>query len=202
MLEEEYPPRRVLPRHLRRQEPPEAPFSYSVRDARREDLPHLRELYNNYVANSVVTFADDATTLREWADKYAYAQKLGMPFLVAVSPNGQILGYATVTPWTQKAASRKIVEISIYLGAAARGKGLGTGLLGELITRSKEAGIIQMLAIIADKGAEASIRLHQKHGFKEVSRMGHVGYKYDRWLGTVLMQKSLRDPWRPFARHR
>ncbi len=49
-----------------------------------------------------------------------------------------------------------------------------------------------MLAVIADQGAEASIRLHEKFGFEEIGRMGKVGYKFDRWLGTVLMQKSLK----------
>jgi phosphinothricin acetyltransferase len=115
-----------------------------------------------------------------------------MPFIVAESPSGQILGYALVQPWKQKRAYRFTVENSIYLGAASTGKGLGPVLMQELIDRSKAAGLKEIIAVIADKGAEASIRMHENFGFTEIGRMGRVGYKFDRWLGTVLMQKSLK----------
>jgi L-amino acid N-acyltransferase YncA len=192
VLEEEYQPRRKLPPHLRKKPEPEAPFSYTIRDAELADLPHIREIYNHYVANSTVTFDEDAMTLREWKSKFAYLQKLGMPFIVAVSPSEQILGYALVSPWKQKRAYRFTVENSIYLGAASTGKGLGPVLMQALIDKSKEAGLKEMIAVIADKGAEASIKMHENFGFTEIGRMGRVGYKFDRWLGTVLMQKSLK----------
>jgi len=192
VLEEEYQERRVLPRHLRKPPAAEAPFEYAIRDARPEDLPHVREIYNHYVANSTVTFDEDAMTLREWKSKYAYLTKLKMPFIVAESPTGQILGYALVQPWKQKRAYRFTVENSIYLGAASTGKGLGPVLMQALIDKSKEAGLKEMIAVIADKGAEASIKMHENFGFTEIGRMGRVGFKFDRWLGTVLMQKSLK----------
>jgi len=192
MLEEEYQQRRVLPPHLRRVEPPEAPFEYAIRDARLADMPAVREIYNYYVANSTVTFDEDAMTLREWKAKFTYLHKLGMPFLVAESPSGQLLGYALVAPWKQKRAYRYTVENSIYLGPAAAGKGLGRALLGELIERSRAAGLKEIIAVIADQGAEASIALHEKFGFEEIGRMGRVGFKFDRWLGTVLLQKTLK----------
>jgi L-amino acid N-acyltransferase YncA len=192
VLEEEYQPRRELPRHLRRPPESEAPFEYSIRDAVAADLPYVREIYNHYVANSTVTFDEDAMTLREWKSKFAYLTKLGMPFIVAASPNGQILGYALVSPWKQKKAYRFTVENSIYLGAASTGKGLGPVLMGELIERSKAAGLKEMIAVIADKGAEASIKMHEDFGFTEIGRMGRVGFKFDRWLGTILLQKSLK----------
>jgi L-amino acid N-acyltransferase YncA len=192
VLEEEYQTRRKLPPHLRKTEPVPAPFEYGIRDAEPADLPWIREIYNHYVANSTVTFDEDAMTLREWKSKYAYLHKLGMPFIVAVSPSGQILGYALVSPWKQKRAYRFTVENSIYLGAASTGKGLGPVLMQELIDRSKAAGLKEMIAVIADKGAEASIKMHENFGFTEIGRMGRVGYKFDRWLGTILMQKSLK----------
>ncbi|MGN6425228.1 MAG: GNAT family N-acetyltransferase [Leifsonia sp.] len=192
MLEEEYETRRVLPRHLRKPEAQEAAFEYSIREATLQDMPDIREIYNHYVANSTVTFDEDPMTLREWKSKYAYLHKLGMPFIVAESPSGQILGYALVSPWKQKKAYRFTVENSIYLGAASTGKGLGPVLMQELIDRSKAAGLKEMIAVIADKGAEASIKMHENFGFTEIGRMGRVGYKFERWLGTVLMQKSLK----------
>lgn len=192
VLEEEYQERRVLPRHLRPAPPEETPFAYTLRDATAADLPYIREIYNYYVANSTVTFDEDAMTLAEWRDKFAYLSRLGMPFIVAESPRGQILGYALVAPWKQKKAYRFTVENSIYLGAASTGKGLGRALLAELITRSKAAGLKEIIAVIADQGADASIALHEKFGFKEIGRMGRVGFKFDRWLGTVLLQKTLK----------
>jgi phosphinothricin acetyltransferase len=152
----------------------------------------VREIYNHYVANSTVTFDEDAMALREWKAKFAYLQKLGLPFLVAESPSGQLLGYALAAPWRQKRAYRFTVESSIYLGPAAAGKGLGRALLGELLERAKAAGIKEVIAVIADQGADASIALHEKFGFVEIGRMGRVGFKFDRWLGTVLMQRTLK----------
>ncbi|TFD90553.1 N-acetyltransferase family protein [Cryobacterium serini] len=163
-----------------------------MREVRAADLPHIREIYNYYVANSTVTFDEDAMTLAEWRDKFYYLNKQGMPFIVAVSPAGQILGYALVSPWKQKKAYRFTVENSIYLGAASTGKGLGRELLGELITRSKAAGLKEIIAVIADQGADASIKLHRDFGFDEIGRMGKVGFKFERWLGTILLQKSLK----------
>ena len=192
MLEEEYQQRRELPRHLRPAPATEAPFEYMLRDARPSDLPAVREIYNYYVANSTVTFDEDAMSLKEWKSKFAYLAKLGMPFVVAESPSGQLLGYALVTPWKQKRAYRYTVENSIYLGPAAAGKGLGRALLAKLIERSKAAGLKEIIAVIADQGAEASIALHERFGFVEIGRMGRVGFKFDRWLGTVLLQKSLK----------
>ncbi|MCP2031763.1 phosphinothricin acetyltransferase [Okibacterium sp. HSC-33S16] len=192
MLEEEYQPRRQLPPHLRKKPEPEAPFSYTIREARPEDLPYVREIYNYYVVNSVVTFDEDKMSLAKWKAKFAHLTKLKLPFIVAESPNGDILGYALVSPWKDKRAYRYTVENSIYLGPASTGKGLGRVLLGELIDRSKQAGLKEILAVISDKGAEGSIVLHESYGFVEIGRMGRVGFKFERWLGTVLLQKSLK----------
>jgi len=192
MLEEEYEPRRQMPFHLRKLPAEEPAFAYEIRDVEANDLPDIREIYNYYVVNSVVTFDEDEMTLREWKAKFATLTKLKMPFIAAVAPGGTVLGYALVSPWKSKAAYRYTVENSIYIRPAATGKGLGRALLAELLDRSKKAGLKEVLAVIADKGAEASISLHESFGFKETGRMGRVGFKFDRWLGTVLMQRSLK----------
>lgn len=191
MLEEEYQPRRVLPRHLRKPPAAEAPFSFEIRPAVATDLPAVRDVYNLYVANSTVTFDTAPKQLAEWRGVFAKAEKLELPFLVAVSPGGTLLGYAHVVPWQTRAANRAIVETSIYLGPASTGKGLGRALLGALLEACDAAGVRQIIAIIGDQGADASIRLHASFGFSEIGRMGRVGFKFDRWLGTVTMQKNL-----------
>ena len=192
MLEEEYDKPRQLPRHLRKPPTPETPFSFEIRPVADRDVPDIREIYNHYVTNSVVTFDEKRWTIAQWREKIAHLRKLDLPFLVAESPSGQVLGYAYVTPWKDKAAYRYTVENSIYLGPAATGKGLGRELLRELIARSKAAGIKEIIAVIADKGADASIHLHEQFGFVTIGSMGKVGFKFGRWLGTVLMQKSLK----------
>jgi L-amino acid N-acyltransferase YncA len=193
MLEEEYDrDRRRLPRHLRKAPEPEPAFSYEIRPVQPGDIPDIREIYNYYVTNSVVTFDEKKWTIVQWRDKAALLEKLSLPFLVAQSPSGQILGYALVQPMSSKSAYRFSVENSIYLGHAAAGKGLGRALLEALIAACQEAGIREIVAVISDKGAEASVALHEKLGFVEVGRMGRVGFKFNRWLGTIYLQKHLK----------
>ncbi|MFC4225137.1 GNAT family N-acetyltransferase [Lysinibacter cavernae] len=197
MLEEEYQKRRVLPRHLRQTPEPEGEFSFELRDAVEADLPYVREIYNYYVTNSTVTFDEEPMSLAAWKSKFAHLQKLGMPFIVATAPNGQLHGYALVQPWKDKSAYRFTVENSVYLAPAATGKGLGRVLMVELIERSRDAGLKQMIAVIADRGAESSLRIHSTLGFEETGRMGKVGYKFERWLGIITMQLSLKKWTRP-----
>ena len=192
MLESEYQKRRRLPRALQQPSPPPADFRYTIRAAATEDLPAVLALYRHYVRNSVVTFDEKPPTLRAFRSKFEHAEKLGYPFLVAISPNGDLLGYARAQPFRDKSAYRHTVESTIYLGPAATGRGLGRALLEQLIERSREAGIKEMIAIISDSGADASIGLHRALGFRETGRMGKVGYKFERWIGIVMMQKSLR----------
>lgn len=191
MLEEEYERRRTLPPHLRKRPEPEPPFSFTMRDAVDQDLADVRQIYNHYVANSTVTFDESAWTMNDVRTKHARVRDLGYPFLVAVSPTGGVLGFAYVYPWKEKAAYRFTVENSIYLGPASTGKGLGTALLGELLERAAAAGVKEVIAVIADRGAEGSIALHERFGFEKTGSMGRVGFKFGRWLGIVMMQKSL-----------
>lgn len=183
--------RRVLPRHLRPASAPEV-FSYTIRAARPADLPHIREIYNHFVSNSAVTLDERRSSIPYWRDKYALLTRLGLPFLVAVSPSGVVIGYALAQPWAGKNAYKYTVEDSIYLGPGAGGKGLGAALLQALIDACEQIGLREMVAVISDSGAEASVRLHAKLGFVEAGRMGRVGYKFGRELGTVYMRRVLK----------
>jgi phosphinothricin acetyltransferase len=162
-----------------------------IRKATEADLTSMVEIYNYYIQNSVVTFDMDVMALADWAEKFRWITELGLPFIVAQSPSGQIIGFAYVAPWRQKAAFKRTVEDSIYLRPAAIGKRVGTRLLQELLDQAKAAGVKEVVAVISDKGAESSIALHERFGFKHQGHLGKVGFKFGRWLGTVLMQKSL-----------
>jgi L-amino acid N-acyltransferase YncA len=172
-------------------EEPKRDHEIQIRAAVAADLLAVTEIYNYYITNSVVTFDLETMTINDWETKFHWIQGLALPFVVAESESGQILGFAYVAPWRQKAAYRRTVEDSIYLRPAAIGKKIGTRLLAALIEQSKAAGVKEIVAVISDKGAEASIKLHETYGFKHQGHLGKVGFKFGRWLGTVLMQKSL-----------
>ena len=162
-----------------------------LRAATSDDVKHITEIYNYYVVNSVVTFDIEKSTEATWQEKLDYLNGLGLPFIVAQSASGNVLGFAYVAPWRAKAAYRRTVENTIYLRPAAIGKRLGTRLLAELIERSKAAGVKEIVAVISDKGADTSIALHEAFGFKKQGHLAKVGFKFNRWLGTILLQKSL-----------
>ena len=167
------------------------PLSVSLRPAETKDCFAICEIYNFYIQNSVVTFDEQNMEVNQWEEKLTYLNKQNFPFIVAETDNGEILGFAYVAPWRQKSAYRKTVEDTIYLRAAATGKRVGTKLLEELLKLSKQAGIKEVVAVISDSGAESSVRLHEQFGFKKQGHLAKVGFKFDRWLGTILMQKSL-----------
>ena len=167
------------------------PLSVSLRAAEIRDCYAICEIYNFYIQNSVVTFDEQTMVLSQWEEKLTYLNKQKLPFIVAETDNGEILGFAYVAPWRQKSAYRTTVEDSIYLRAAATGKRVGTKLLEELLALSKQAGVKEVVAVISDSGAESSVRLHEQFGFKKQGHLAKVGFKFDRWLGTILMQKSL-----------
>jgi L-amino acid N-acyltransferase YncA len=162
-----------------------------IRKTAETDLAQICEIYNYYVVNSVVTFDIEKTTEDFWLDKFKYLVDLELPFIVATTESGKIQGFAYLAPWRQKAAYRRTVEDTIYLRPAAIGKRLGTRLLTELIDLAKQAGVKEIVAVISDKGADPSIALHEAFGFKRQGHLGKVGFKFNRWLGTILMQRSL-----------
>jgi len=163
----------------------------TIRQAVETDMVAVSEIYNYYIQNSVVTFDVEPLKLADWIDKHRWLVGLQLPFLVAVTTSGYVLGFAYVAPWRQKAAYKRTVEDSIYLRPAATGKRIGTRLLTELMVQAKASGVKEIVAVISDKGAESSVQLHETLGFTHQGHLGKVGFKFGRWLGTVLLQKSL-----------
>jgi phosphinothricin acetyltransferase len=171
--------------------PAPAAGDVTIRQALETDMVEVSEIYNYYIQNSVVTFDIESLTLSDWIEKYRWLVGLQLPFLVAVTESGYVLGFAYVAPWRQKAAYKRTVEDSIYLRPAATGKRVGTRLMTELMKQAKAAGVKEIVAVISDKGAESSVKMHESMGFKHQGHLGKVGFKFGRWLGTVLLQKSL-----------
>ena len=162
-----------------------------IRPATLEDCDAIREIYNFYVSESLISFEEEPTDIQYWHEKFNLLDELGLPFIVAVSNSSEILGFAYLAPWRQKSAYRSTAENSIYLNKSAIGYGLGPKLLSELLRLGKLAGIKEVVAVISDSGAETSIEMHKKFGFKKMGHLPRVGFKLNNWLGVNLMQKSL-----------
>ncbi|GAA3453909.1 GNAT family N-acetyltransferase [Dactylosporangium matsuzakiense] len=164
----------------------------TIRTATRDDLPAVAAIYAHYVTETVVTFDENPPALDAWHDRHADLSTRGLPFLIAEA-EGEVAGYAYATPWRPKPAYRHTVEDSIYLSPAWSGRGFGSALLQAVLDACTDAGLHQVIAVIVDPGSDASAALHRKHGFTEVGRLQSVGHKHNRWLDTVLMQRTLRD---------
>jgi phosphinothricin acetyltransferase len=153
------------------------------------DIPAIAAIYAHYVTETVITFETEVPTEATMADRFGKMTDLGHPILIA-EQQGAVIGYAYASFYRPRAAYRFTCENSIYLRADSIGKGLGGTLLTHLLDASKAAGFRQMLAVITAERAN-SIRLHEKHGFRMIGRYEALGFKFDRWLDIVHMQKAL-----------
>ncbi|MFI5585662.1 GNAT family N-acetyltransferase [Amycolatopsis sp. NPDC051758] len=158
-----------------------------VRAATEADAEGVAAVFAPYVTGSVVTFETTPPTADQWRAKIRAAE---LPFLVLAREN-DVLGYALATPWRPKPAYRFSVETTIYLAAGATGRGHGRRLLDDLLKQCGEAGARQAIAVVVDSGSPASRNLHRAAGFTDAGVLRRVGFKHDRWLDTLLMQREL-----------
>lgn len=164
-----------------------------VRPATPDDVPAMARIYDHHVLTTTATFETVPPGEALWSAKLESITAAGWPFLVAETSEGGVVGFAYVGPWRVRPAYRFTVEDTIYLDGAATGRGLGTRLLSEVLDRARAAGARQVVSVVADAESEASLALHTRLGFQTVGRLENVGRKFDRWLGTTLLQLSLVD---------
>lgn len=140
----------------------------AVLPARRDDLAAVSEIYAHHVGTGVAGLDLSAPDEQEWTERFTKIADLGLPFLVA-EQNGEVLEYAYCGPWRPRLAYHHTAENSLYPRPSAVGRGLGGTLLGELLQRSRAAGVHQMIAVItAADGTPvepASVAVHKRHGF-------------------------------------
>jgi L-amino acid N-acyltransferase YncA len=162
-----------------------------IRDATPADLPTITDIYAESVANGVATYELSAPSLAEITARFEGITGNRYPYILAEA-DGAILGYAYAGAFRTRPAYNWICEDSIYLSPDARGRGVGSALLGELLTRCEALGFRQMIAVIG--GAHpASVAVHAKAGFEHQGTLKATGYKHGRWLDTVFMEKSLGE---------
>jgi phosphinothricin acetyltransferase len=161
-----------------------------VRASSEADIAHCAEIYGHHVLHGTASFEVDPPDVAEMKKRRAAVLDLGLPHLVA-EREGRILGYAYAGNWRPRPAYKFSVEDSIYIDKDAVGQGVGKALLPALIERCTAAGKRQMVAVIGDSAQTPSIRLHVSCGFEMVGTLKNIGFKFGRWLDSVLMQRAL-----------
>lgn len=159
----------------------------TIRDATENDLEAINRIYNHYVATSDCTLQTEPSTAderRSW-----FAAQGTLPVLVAERA-GEIVGWGALVLFSPRAGYRFTVEDSVYVRHDARGGGIGRALLDALCARASSAGLRAILGRIAATQPE-SLKLHLRAGFEEAGTLKQVGFKFDRWIDVVLVQKLL-----------
>lgn len=160
----------------------------ALRPATESDLPAVTEIYNQAVLRATGTFDTEPKTLeqqREWFARHGASH----PVIVAEEASA-VVGWASLSPYSDRCAYARTAEVSVYIDEKARGKGLGGALLKGILEAGRKAGLKQVLARITE-GNEASLRLHARQGFFEAGKLKQVGEKFGKVLDVHLLQKSL-----------
>ena len=164
---------------------------FTIRRAAAGDLAAITAIYADAVENGTSSYELDPPSLAEMTQRYEALLAGGFPYIVAEA-KGRILGYAYAGAFRPRPAYRFAVEDSIYVAPDAKGRGVGRGLLANLIEECRGLGFRQMLAVIGDARPDsASVRLHERMGFSHAGLLKGTGYKHGRWLDTGFMQLEM-----------
>ena len=165
-------------------------MTVTVRHATRADVPAITRIYAHSVEHGTASFELTAPDEAEMTRRFNELTAHGFPYLVAVV-DGAVVGYAYAGPYRSRPAYRFTVENSVYVAHDSHRRGIGKALLQALIEACTEKGFRLMVAVIGDSNQAASIRLHEAAGFEHAGIFKNIGYKFDRWLDSVLMQRAL-----------
>lgn len=163
-----------------------------LRPATPDDLPAITAIYKHAVLHGTATFEIDPPSLAEMTERFKNLQTGGFPYLVCEA-DGEVAGYAYAGAYRPRPAYRFTVENSIYFAEWAQRRGYGLPLLERLITECERQGARQMIAVIGDSANAGSIAVHRKAGFAMIGTHPNVGFKFGRWLDTVMMQRALGE---------
>jgi phosphinothricin acetyltransferase len=162
----------------------------TIRPSRDTDLPAITAIYGHHVLHGTGTFETTPPTEADMAARRADVLAKGLPWLVAEDA-GRILGYAYCQWFKPRPAYRFSAEDSIYLHPDAAGQGLGKQLLAALVTQAEATGVRKLIAVIGDSANAGSVGVHRSLGFTPVGTIASCGWKFDRWLDIVLMEKAI-----------
>jgi L-amino acid N-acyltransferase len=180
----------------------------TIREATGVDLAAIDAIYNHYVQTSTSTFQVDPTTPEERRAWFA-AHGPDHPVVVFEEDDdaaarldgprvagGRITGWASLNRYHPREAYGRTVELSVYVRHDRHRRGVGRALMNELMSRARASGHHVILAQVA-ADQEPSLRLHRSFGFQDVGRLREVGFKFDRWLDVIVMDRILPTASRP-----
>jgi len=156
------------------------------------DVPLIQSIYAHHVLHGLASFEVDPPPIDEMRRRFEALAGAGYPYLVAAD-GSIVLGYAYAGAYRTRPAYRYTVEDSVYVHSMATGRGIGRQLLTRLIAECERLGYRQMLAVIGDSANAASIQVHRACGFVEAGVLRSVGFKFGRWVDSVIMQRALGD---------
>jgi len=165
-------------------------MSLSIRPVEARDNAAITRIYAHAVRHGTASFETEPPDEAEMARRQAALAAGGYPFLVAALA-GTVAGYAYAGPYRARPAYRFTVEDSIYVTPQAQRGGIGRALLERLLDDAQARGFRQMIAVIGDSAQTPSIALHRACAFRLIGTFEAVGFKFDRWLDSVLMQRAL-----------
>jgi phosphinothricin acetyltransferase len=165
-------------------------MTIAVRPAAPADIPAITRIYADAVEHGTASFELTAPDQTEITHRFNELTTMDFPYVVAII-DGAVVGYAYAGPYRTRPAYRFTVEDSVYVAPDSHRRGVGKALLDALIDACTERGFRLMVAVIGDSRQAASIRLHEAAGFEHAGTFRNIGYKFDRWLDTVLMQRAL-----------
>jgi phosphinothricin acetyltransferase len=180
----------AVPNEKQSREEPERPAAIAIRNCEEKDLPAVTEIYRHHVLTSPATFELEPPGPEEMLARYRAIVNGGFVYLVA-EQDARIVGYAYVSIYRARPAYRFTVEDSVYIRPGNERRGVGRMLLQALLAECERRPFRQVIAVIGDSANTASIELHRALGFRMVGNFRSVGYKFGRWLDSVLMQKEI-----------
>ena len=161
-----------------------------IRDVRLIDAQSIAAIYNEYIAKTVISFEEEAITTDEMGQRIDKIRSDKLPWIVAESAEGELLGYAYASLWRERSAYRFSAEVSVYLSAEAQGRGVGSRLYHQLFKELEKTTMHMVMSVIALPN-EASIALHEKLGMEKVAHFKEVGYKFGNWIDVGYWQRVL-----------
>jgi phosphinothricin acetyltransferase len=161
-----------------------------VRAASPDDVPAIDAIYAHHVLNGLASFEEEPPARDELLRRYREVTQKGLPYIVAEF-GGEVAGYGYCALYRTRSAYRYALEDSVYVRPDMHGRGVGSALLSQLIASCEGLGYRQVIAVIGDSANAASIGLHARHGFLRVGTLRSVGYKFGRWVDSVIMQRAL-----------
>lgn len=157
-----------------------------IRPAVLTDLPAITAIYNEAILTTTATFDTEPKSESE-RQTWFEAHDVRHPILVAELA-GQVIGWASLSKWSERLAYADTAEISLYVHSTCRGQGVGKELMAAMVQAGEQACLHTIIARIA-AGNEVSVRLHQAAGFERIGVMREVGRKFGQLLDIHLMQK-------------